>query len=387
ERYPHELSGGQRQRVMIAMALANKPALLIADEPTTALDVTVQAQILDLLRHLKADLDLAILLISHDLKLVEGFADTVCVMQKGAIVETGPARSLFASPQHPYTQALVAAHPEPLAPRPPSPEPPVIAAQNLKVAVPVRAGLLRLKQGEKVLLSDVSLAIAPGRTLGVVGESGSGKTTLGLALLRLMESEGALTLEGQTIDFLRGQALRALRGKMQIVFQDPFASLSPRMTIGEIVGEGLTAHAPGLDAAARQTLVDSTLQRVNLGAEYRMRYPHELSGGQRQRVAIARAMILKPKFVVLDEPTSALDAQTQALILGLLKDLQERDGIAYLFISHDLGAVRAMADDIMVLKDGHVIEHGPAAQILEHPQTDYTRALMRAATTYSADGA
>jgi microcin C transport system ATP-binding protein len=380
---PHQLSGGERQRVMIAMALSNNPAVLIADEPTTALDVTVQAQILDLLRRLRSELSLSILLISHDLNLVRGLADRVAVMQKGEIVESGTPDEVFGAPKHAYTQALIRAHPEPLVPRAKTGAPAAIACENLSVSVPVAEGLLRLARGRKTLLTGVSLSVEPGRTLGVVGESGSGKTTLGLALLRLLDSEGPVTLEGQTLNALSGGALRAARRRMQIVFQDPFASLSPRMTIGGIVAEGLAAHEPSLSPAAREARAAEALEQVRLDASLVRRFPHELSGGQRQRVAIARAMILKPKFVVLDEPTSALDAQTQSQVLGLLKDLQQAHGLAYLFISHDLAAVRAMSDDILVLQAGRTVEHGPADAVLTHPQTDYTRALLRAATSYT----
>lgn len=380
---PHQLSGGERQRVMIAMALINNPSLLIADEPTTALDVTVQAQILDLLRALRKDLNLSILLISHDLKLVRELADRAVILKDGEAIESGVPADLFAAAQHPYTRALAAAHAVPLAARATSDGTPTIAAKKLSVTVPILKGWLRLARGRKTLVRDISLLVRPGRTLGIVGESGSGKTTLGLALLRLMDSEGAILFGGTDIQVLRGRELRGLRRQMQIVFQDPFSSLSPRMSISDIVSEGLRAHEPALSSQERMQRATEAMTKVQLAEDLLRRYPHELSGGQRQRVAIARAMILNPKFVVLDEPTSALDAQTQAHVLDLLKSLQTEFGLAYAFISHDLAAVRAMSDDILVLKDGIAVEAGPTASVLSAPQTEYTRALLAAATHYS----
>ena len=376
--FPHELSGGQRQRVMIAMALANEPDLLIADEPTTALDVTIQAQILALLRELKAKLGMALLLITHDLGVVRKMADRVCVMNAGEIVEQGPVAGVFASPRHPYTRHLLAAQPKgaPAAPRGDAAT--VLAGRDVRVWFPIRRGVLRRTVGHVKAVDGVSLAVRAGETLGVVGESGSGKTTLGLGLLRLERSQGEIEFAGRSLQGLRWAETRPLRRAMQIVFQDPFASLSPRLPIGRIVGEGLEIHRIG-DAAERERRVVEILEEVGLDPETRHRYPHEFSGGQRQRIAIARAMVLRPRLVVLDEPTSALDVSVQAQIVELLRGLQQRHDLAYLFISHDLRVVRAMSHHILVMRAGRVVEQGPAQQIFERPRDPYTRALLAAA--------
>ncbi|WP_439815579.1 ABC transporter ATP-binding protein [Zavarzinia sp. CC-PAN008] len=377
--YPHQLSGGQRQRVMIAMALAGEPDLLIADEPTTALDVTVQAQILALLKDLQRRLGMALLLITHDLGIVRRMANRVLVMTRGQIVEDGPADRIFAAPEHPYTQALLAAEPKGRPNRGPADAAEIMAGEDVKVHFPIRAGVFRRQVGAVKAVDGISLTLKAGHTLGVVGESGSGKTTLGLALLRLLPSTGRIRFEGQPIEALEGRALRRLRPRMQIVFQDPFASLNPRMLVGDIVAEGLDAHDPVKGADARRARVAAALEEVGLPGEAQDRYPHEFSGGQRQRIAIARAMILKPRFVVLDEPTSALDMSVQAQIVDLLRDLQQKHGLAYMFISHDLKVVRALADELIVMKDGLAVEQGPAEQVFANPQQPYTRALMAAA--------
>jgi microcin C transport system ATP-binding protein len=377
--YPHELSGGQRQRVMIAMALANNPDLLIADEPTTALDVTIQAQILALLKDLQKRLGMALLLITHDLGIVRRMADHVCVMQKGDIVEQAATTSLFANPQHPYTKMLLAAEPKgevvPVA----KDAAEIMRAENLKVYFPIKKGVLRRVVDVIKAVDGVSLAVRAGETVGVVGESGSGKTTLGLGLLRLVPATGTTVFMGRAIDRLSRKELRPLRREMQIVFQDPYGSLSPRMSIGEIVAEGLDIHKIARDLAEREKRVIAALEEVGLDPAARNRYPHEFSGGQRQRIAVARAIILKPKFVILDEPTSALDMSVQAQIVDLLRDLQKKHGLAYLFISHDLRVVKALSHHIIVMKDGCVVEQGPAAQIFGAPKEDYTKALLAAA--------
>ena len=383
--YPHQLSGGQRQRVMIAMALANEPELLIADEPTTALDVTVQAQVLDLLRRLQDRLGMAILLITHDLGIVEHMADRVCVMSDGELVETGDTESVFADPQHPYTRMLISAEPGGRKRAPPPDAPEVVAGEGVKVWFPVKAGLLRRTVDHVRAVDGVSLAVRARHTVGVVGESGSGKTTLGLALLRLIESDGAIRFDGRPIQGRGFRELRPLRRDMQIVFQDPFASLSPRLSAGQIVGEGLSVHGLGGSYEERRGIVGDALREVGLDPDVQDRYPHEFSGGQRQRIAIARAMVLKPRFVVLDEPTSALDRSVQAQIVDLLRDLQERHDLAYLFISHDLKVVRALADEIVVMRDGRVVERGPADRVFDDPKDAYTRALMAAAFDLAAD--
>jgi microcin C transport system ATP-binding protein len=386
--YPHQLSGGQRQRVMIAMALANEPDLLIADEPTTALDVTIQAQILELLRHLQGSLGMALLLITHDLGVVRKMAAGVCVMTEGEIVEAGPTAEVFARPRHPYTRRLVEAEPRGGANAIHAGAPVVMAAHDVRVWFPIKRGVFRRTVGHVKAVDGVSFSVREGQTVGVVGESGSGKTTLGLAVLRLTRSRGAVQFSGREIQGLRGGALRPLRRQMQIVFQDPYGALSPRMTIAQIVGEGLQVHRIGAHPAEQQRLIDEALREVGLDPGMRDRYPHEFSGGQRQRIAIARALVLKPRFVVLDEPTSALDMSVQAQIVDLLRELQRRHRLAYLFISHDLKVIRALSDEIIVMRDGRVVERGPADQVLDAPREPYTQALMAAAFEMRAiDGA
>jgi microcin C transport system ATP-binding protein len=376
---PHELSGGQRQRVMIAMALANDPDLLIADEPTTALDVTIQAQILKLLRDLQAQLGMAVLLITHDLNIVRKQAQRVCVMTDGEIVEQGPVEEIFARPQHPYTRKLLAAEPKGRPAQAAADAPPVMTGEDVKVWFPIKAGILRHTVDHVKAVDGVSIRVREGHTVGVVGESGSGKTTLGLALLRLIESKGAIAFDGAQIHGMRAREVRPLRRQMQIVFQDPYGSLSPRLSVGQIVAEGLKVHGLGSSEEEREALIVAALEEVGLDPDTRDRYPHEFSGGQRQRIAIARAMILKPRFVVLDEPTSALDMSVQAQIVDLLRDLQVKHKLAYMFISHDLRVVRALADEVIVLQGGKVMEQGPAARIFERPEHPYTQALMAAA--------
>jgi microcin C transport system ATP-binding protein len=377
--YPHQLSGGQRQRVMIAMALANDPDVLIADEPTTALDVTIQAQILKLLKDLQARFGMALLLITHDLGIVRKVADKVCVMTKGEIVERGPVAEIFAAPQHPYTKRLLAAepkgHPTRYEPRPEI----VLEGDDLRVWFPIKAGVFRRTVGHVKAVDGIDVALREGETLGVVGESGSGKTTLGMALLRLVESEGRIEYKGRRLDQLSSGEIRPLRRELQVVFQDPFSSLSPRLSVGQIVEEGLKVHRLAGGRAERRRLIDEVLREVGLDPEAAERYPHEFSGGQRQRIAIARALVLKPRVVILDEPTSALDMSVQAQIVDLLRDLQDRHRLAYLFISHDLKVVRALASDVIVMKDGKVVESGPATQIFDAPRNPYTAALMAAA--------
>ncbi len=377
--YPHQLSGGQRQRVMIAMALANRPDLFIADEPTTALDVTVQAQILALLKDLQARYGMAMLFITHDLGIVRRLADEVAVMQRGRIVEAAPVARLFAAPQHPYTQALLAAEPKGAAPQADSHAASVVAVEDLKVWFPIKAGLLRRTVGAIKAVDGVSLTVREGQTVGVVGESGSGKTTLGLAILRLIASQGRIAYLGRPIETAGFAAMRPLRRDMQVVFQDPYGSLSPRMPVVDIVGEGLVLHKAKLSYAERREAVARALAETGLDPASMDRYPHEFSGGQRQRIAIARAMVLEPKFVVLDEPTSALDMSVQAQIVDLLRDLQVRRGLAYLFISHDLKVVRALASDVVVMRNGRVVEAGRASDVFAAPQDPYTRALFAAA--------
>jgi microcin C transport system ATP-binding protein len=377
--YPHQLSGGQRQRVMIAMALANEPDLLIADEPTTALDVTVQAQILKLLKDIQTRLGMAMLFITHDLGIVRKIADRVCVMSKGKIVEQGPVERVYTAPEHPYTKALLAAQPKG-DPPPVHPDAPmVIQTDDLKVWFPIRRGVLRRTVGHIKAVDGVSIAVRQGETLGIVGESGSGKTTLGLAILRLVSSDGPIVFMGSALQGLRFKDMRPHRRNMQIVFQDPFGSLSPRMSIADIVEEGLGVHHPGMSEAERTERVIRALEDVGLDPETRFRYPHEFSGGQRQRVAIARAIVLEPTFVVLDEPTSALDMLIQSQIVDLLRDIQQRHNLTYLFISHDLKVVAALASRLVVMKDGKVVEAGPAADLFKNPQSPYTQALFAAA--------
>ena len=378
EAYPHQLSGGQRQRVMIAMALANGPELLIADEPTTALDVTIQAQILDLLADLKRDTGLSMLFITHDLTIVRKIADRVCVMKDGQIVETGPTAEIFANPQHSYTQMLLAAESVGGPGEVPASAPVIAETEHLKIWFPIRRGLLKRTVGHIKAVNDATLTVRAGETLGIVGESGSGKTTLALAIMRLIGSEGRIVFQGRDIQGLNQRQMRPLRSDMQIVFQDPYGSLSPRMTVEQIISEGLTIH--NIDPARRnRDMVAEIMAEVGLNPALMDRYPHEFSGGQRQRIAIARAMILRPKLVVLDEPTSALDMTVQVQIVDLLRALQARHGLAYIFISHDLKVVRAMSHRVMVMKQGDVVEAGSAAAIFDAPQTAYTRALMAAA--------
>ena len=383
--YPHQLSGGQRQRVMIAMALANEPDLLIADEPTTALDVTVQAQILKLLKDLQARRGMAILFITHDLGIVRRLADDVAVMQKGRIVENGPTATVFAAPQHPYTKMLLAAEPKGAPPPVDLAAEVVVKVDDLKVWFPIRKGFLRKTVGYVKAVDGISVAVRRGETVGVVGESGSGKTTLGLALLRLIRSEGPIAYLGRRIDGLDSKAMRPFRRDMQIVFQDPFGSLSPRLSVADIVEEGLGLQHKRLSYAERREIVARALADTGLNPADMDRYPHEFSGGQRQRIAIARAMALDPQFVVLDEPTSALDMSVQAHIVDLLRDLQQKRGLAYLFISHDLKVVRALAAEVIVMRNGKVVEAGTAKELFAAPQTDYTKALFAAAFRVEAD--
>ena len=377
--YPHQLSGGQRQRVMIAMTLANEPDLLIADEPTTALDVTVQAQILKLLKELQAARGMAMLFITHDLGIVRKFADRVCVMTAGKIVEQGPVAEIFDNPQHPYTRHLLAAEPKGAPPVHDDSKPVVVQADDLKVWFPIKRGFLRKTVDHVKAVDGIDVAVREGQTLGIVGESGSGKTTLGLAILRMISSTGRIAFKGTEIQEKSWKEMRPLRHDMQIVFQDPFGALSPRMSVADIVGEGLLVHFPNLSAEERDRKVAKALEEVGLDASTRFRYPHEFSGGQRQRISIARAMVLEPKFVMLDEPTSALDMSVQAQVVDLLRDLQKRHDLAYLFISHDLKVVRALANDVVVMRNGKVVEAGRSEDVFDHPKTDYTKALMAAA--------
>ena len=382
--YPHQLSGGQRQRIMIAMALANNPDLLIADEPTTALDVTVQAQILKLLRELQAENGMALLLITHDLGIVRHMADTVCVMQKGKVVEAGNAKAIFANPQHDYTRMLLSAEPKGRPPKSDASAPVVMETKDLKIWFPIRRGFFRKVVGHIKAVDGLDTVVRAGQTLGIVGESGSGKTTLGLAVLRLISSTGAITFQGKRIDGLNSREMRPLRKDMQIVFQDPFGSLSPRLSILQIVEEGLIVQGTLTTAEERRAHVAQALTEVGLDPETMDRYPHEFSGGQRQRIAIARALALSPKFIMLDEPTSALDMSVQAQIVDLLRALQSKHNLTYLFISHDLKVVRALANDVIVMRNGIAVESGPAAQIFDHPQTDYTKALIAASLNMRA---
>ncbi|QND66951.1 ABC transporter ATP-binding protein [Mesorhizobium loti] len=377
--YPHQLSGGQRQRVMIAMALANEPELLIADEPTTALDVTVQAQILELLAGLKSRKGMSMLFITHDLGIVRKIADRVCVMTKGKIVETGPTKEIFANPQHAYTRHLLAAEPKGKPPAANAAAKPVMTGKDIKVWFPIKQGFFRRTVDNVKAVDGIDVTVRAGQTLGVVGESGSGKTTLGLALARMISSTGSIQFNGRDINQLSFNAMRPLRRELQIVFQDPFGSLSPRMSIAEIIEEGLKIHEPKLSPDQRDDKVAAVLKEVGLDPATRNRYPHEFSGGQRQRVAIARAMVLNPRFVMLDEPTSALDMSVQAQVVDLLRSLQAKHDLAYLFISHDLKVIRALANDVIVMRNGRIVEAGPSQQIFENPQTDYTRALISAA--------
>ncbi len=382
--YPHQLSGGQRQRVMIAMAIANEPDILIADEPTTALDVTIQAQILDLMRELRDRLGMALLLITHDLAIVRHMADRTCVMTQGEIVENGKTADIFARPQHRYTRRLLGAEPKGrVGPADPA-APLLLEGSDVKVWFPIRRGVFRRISGYVKAVDGVSLAVPAGTTLGVVGESGSGKTTLGLALLRLLDAEGGIRFAGRDIAAEPQRKLRPLRREMQVVFQDPYSSLSPRLSVGQIVGEGLRVHHIAANDGERRQLIQAALTEVGLDPAAADRYPHEFSGGQRQRIAIARALVLKPRFIVLDEPTSALDMSVQAQIVDLLRELQTRYSLAYLFISHDLKVVRALAHRIMVMKDGRIVEQGDTEQVMNAPEHPYTKALMAAAFDLAA---
>jgi microcin C transport system ATP-binding protein len=377
--YPHQLSGGQRQRVMIAMALANEPDLLIADEPTTALDVTVQAQILELLKDIKKRLGMSLLFITHDLGIVRKIADRVCVMKQGKIVEQGEVERVFTAPAHPYTRALLAAEPKP-DPAPPQPHAPVVLeATDLKVWFPIKRGVLRKVVGHIKAVDGVSITLRRGETLGVVGESGSGKTTLGLAILRLISSDGPIVFMGNKLQGLRFKQMRPFRHHMQIVFQDPYGSLSPRLSVADIIKEGLKVHHRDMPEDERDRRVIQALRDVGLDPDTRFRFPHEFSGGQRQRIAVARAVVLEPTFIVLDEPTSALDMLIQAQMVDLFCDLQKRRNLTYLFISHDLRVVAALASRLLVMRDGKVVEEGDAAELFRAPKTAYTRALFAAA--------
>jgi len=384
--YPHQLSGGQRQRVMIAMALANRPDLFIADEPTTALDVTVQAQILKLLKDLQERHGMAMLFITHDLNIVRKIADDVIVMQKGRIVETNSVEGIFSAPVHPYTKALLAAEPKGTPPSTDHAAPVILEADDVRVHFPIKRGFFRRTVGAVKAVDGVSIRLREGQTVGIVGESGCGKTTLGLALLRLIRSQGRIVYLGRAIDGLSFQAMRPLRRQMQIVFQDPYGSLSPRLSVGEIVAEGLTVQAERLKLIEQREIVARALIELGLDPDSMDRYPHEFSGGQRQRIAIARAIVLEPKFIVLDEPTSALDMSVQAQIVDLLRDLQRRRGLAYAFISHDLRVVRALANEIIVMRQGQVVEQGPAEDIFAQPKSAYTQALFAAAFAMESAG-
>jgi microcin C transport system ATP-binding protein len=377
--YPHQLSGGQRQRVMIAMALANEPDLLIADEPTTALDVTVQAQILKLLKDVQTRLGMAMLFITHDLGIVRKLADRVCVMKEGKIVEQGPVERVFKAPEHPYTRALLAAEPKP-DPAPLMPDAPVVVgASDLKVWFPIKRGVLRHTVGHIKAVDGVNIEVRRGETLGIVGESGSGKTTLGLAILRLISSQGTIAFLGKPINGLNFKSMRPIRRNMQVVFQDPYGSLSPRMSLSDIIEEGLWVHHPNMSNEEREQKVIRAMRDVGLDPAMRFRYPHEFSGGQRQRIAVARAIVLEPTFIVLDEPTSALDMIIQAQMVDLLRDLQKRLNLTYMFISHDLRVVAALSSRLIVMRHGKVVEEGPAKELFARPQSDYTRALFAAA--------
>ena len=383
--YPHQLSGGQRQRVMIAMALANEPELLIADEPTTAVDVTIQAQILELLNDLERRLGMALLVITHELSIVRKLAERIYVMHQGRFVEHGVAADVFERPQHAYTRLLISSEPSPRRDKPPENTPVLLETDDIKVHFPIKAGVFRSTIDHIRAVDGVSLSLHKGHTLGVVGESGSGKTTLGLAILRLLRSQGSIRFDGTELQGLSFDELRPLRKEMQIVFQDPFGSLSPRMSVAQIVAEGLVVHQPQVSYDERRAMVAQVLSEVGLDPATMDRYPHEFSGGQRQRISIARAIVLAPRMLVLDEPTSALDRTVQVQILGLLRELRERRSLTYIFISHDLKVVRSIADHVIVMRDGKVVEEGTTEQVLEHPQTPYATALVRAAFELVAD--
>jgi len=380
--FPHMLSGGQRQRAMIAMALACDPVLLIADEPTTALDVTVQQQILDLLKDLQKETGMSVLLITHDLNLVRRFADRVCVMHEGAIVEQAQTSELFKHPRHEYTQYLLDSEPESRIAEIEPGKNTVIEAENIRVYFPIRKGFFKRKVDEVKAVDDIDVELKQGETLGIVGESGSGKTTLGMALLRMQDSTGKIRFRDHMISDYREQQMRPLRRFIQIVFQDPFSSLSPRMTVEQIVGEGLKLHYPELNKAQRHDRILSTLNEVGLDENALWRYPHEFSGGQRQRIAVARTVILEPDVILLDEPTSALDVSVQKQVLSLLSDLQVKHKLSYLFISHDLRVIRAMSHRVIVMREGKIVESGAVEDVLEHPQQDYTRELAQATIYY-----
>ena len=377
--YPHELSGGQRQRVMISMALANEPELLIADEPTTALDVTIQAQILELLDDLKKRLGMSLIIITHDLSIVERMADKICVMKRGEMVEEGDTKAIYAAPKHDYTKMLLSAQPKGTARPPANDAKPVIEGRGIKVHFPKKKNFFGKVTDTVKAVDDIDITVRAGETIGVVGESGSGKTTLGLALIKLQSAEGTIVFQGTDISALSRKQVKPMREDMQIVFQDPFGSLSPRMSVAQIIGEGLQIHRPDLDKNGRDALVVDALKKVHMDPESRHRYPHEFSGGQRQRISIARALVLEPNLLVLDEPTSALDVSVQTEIVDLLREIQERENLAYIFISHDLRVVRAMAHHLIVMQNGKVVESGPAADIFDKPQQEYTKTLMEAA--------
>jgi microcin C transport system ATP-binding protein len=381
--FPHMLSGGQRQRVMIAMALACRPKLLIADEPTTALDVTIQKQILELLDELQAEFGMAVLLITHDLNMVQHFADHVAVMEKGKLVEQGAVQKVFSNPEHGYTKKLLASEPEPLVADDDiaqlARQTAVMRGDDIRCYFPIKSGFFRRKVGEVRAVDQVDIVLHPGETVGIVGESGSGKTTLGMCLLRLQQSEGAIHFDDTRIDALSARQLRPLRRNFQVVFQDPFSSLSPRMNIEQIIGEGLRLHYPELTAEQRRDRIEAVMEEVGLLPSMLSRYPHEFSGGQRQRIAIARAVVLEPRLILLDEPTSALDISVQKQVLELLRDLQKRHGMSYLFISHDLKVVRAVAHRVLVMKNGQVVESGETEKLFQSPQHEYTRTLLDAA--------
>ncbi len=377
--YPHELSGGERQRVMIAMAIANNPDLLIADEPTTAVDVTIQIKILKLLKDLQKSMNMAMIFITHDLTIVRRLADRVAVMYKGEIVEQGKVSEIFANPQHSYTKHLLASEPKGSPLPVPADAKTIIECQSLKVYFPIKSGFLQRVSGYVKAVDDVSISLLESSTLGIVGESGSGKTTLGFALLRLIKSEGKIVFLGQSIDELKTKAIRPLRSKMQLVFQDPYSSLNPRMRVRDIISEGFLVHYPDKTPAEREAEIDQILLEVGLPLDIKDRYPHEFSGGQRQRISIARAMVLKPSLVVLDEPTSALDLSVQAQIIDLLKHFQKTRGISYLFISHDLRVIRAIAQNLIVMRGGKIMEQGKTADIFQNPQHEYTKTLIDAA--------